>query len=123
GDRLVAGAEGAHVDRFLVATGAAHGDAAAAISEARDTPLQDLAADRVDDEIDARAARQVANDIDPIGARVVDAFVHAEVVQRLETNVARRGRVHNCSGPARELDRGDAHTAGAGLDQHGLARL
>ena len=44
-------------------------------------------------------------------------------VEPLEPIVARRGRDHGRARALRELDRGDADAAGAGLDQHGLARL
>ena len=55
--------------------------------------------------------------------RVVDAVIEAELLQPLEPVVARRGRDHGRAGALRELDRGDADAARAGLDEHGLAGL
>ena len=43
--------------------------------------------------------------------------------ERLEPFVARRGGDHGGAGMARELDRGDADTARAGLDEHGLVAV
>ena len=50
-------------------------------------------------------------------------MVEAERAEAGRALVARRGREHGRAGPLRELDRGEADTAGAGLDQHGLARV
>ncbi len=60
--------------------------------EARDAALQHLAADRVDDEVDAAAAGDLAHVRDPVGLRVVDAVVEAERSSGCEPLVARRGR-------------------------------
>ena len=43
--------------------------------------------------------------------------------RRAEPLVARRGRDHRRAGALRELDRGEADAAGAGLDEHRLARV
>ena len=44
-------------------------------------------------------------------------------MRRVEPVVARRGREHGRAGALRELDGGEADAAGAGLDEHRLARL
>ena len=114
-------AEHAGVERLRVAARAADGDAAAAVREALHAAGQDPPADRVDDEIDAAAAGDRADLVDPVVVRVVDAVIEPEVLQPLEPLVARRGRDHGRAGALRELDGGDADTARAGLDQHRLA--
>ncbi len=122
GDRLIAHAERAHVERLLVAAGAPDGDAPPAIGQALHAALQHLAAHGIDDEVDALAAGELAHPVDPPRLRVVDAVVHAELVQRPQPLLARRGREHGRARALGELDRGDADAARAGLDQHGLAR-
>ena len=96
--------------------------ARAAVPQARDAALQDLAADGVDDEIHADATGELAHVRDPVGIGVVDAVVEAE---------RRRGAPSRSSldavastvapGPLRELDGRDADTTRAGLDEHRLA--
>ena len=54
---------------------------AAAVREARDAAGEDLAADRVDDEIDAAPAGDRAHLVDPVVVRVVHAVVEPELLQ------------------------------------------
>jgi hypothetical protein len=78
-------------------------------------------ADRVDDHIGAVPAGELAHRGDEIAAAIVDAVIETERLQALQLLVARCGCEHRCAGTLRQLDRGDADAAGAGVDQCGLA--
>ena len=54
--------------RLRVAARAADGDRAAAVGEALHAALEHLPADRVDDEVDAAPAGEVAHLVDPVVA-------------------------------------------------------
>ena len=54
---------------------------------------------------------------------VVDALVEAQLPQTLQPLVARGRGEDPGAGPLRHLDGRDAHAAGTGVDQRGLARL
>ena len=69
------------------------------------------------------AARRTRHLIDPVGLGVVDAFVHAVVVESRQPAFARRGREHGRAGALGELDRCEPDAARARLDEHRFARV
>ena len=78
---------------------------------------QRLAADRVDDDVGAVAAGQLADRGDEVAVAIVDAVIEPEGLQPLELVVARRGGEHGRTGALGELDGRDADAAGAGVDE------
>src|SRR5581483_11445271 len=120
GQRLVAHHQHRGVERLRIAAGLADEAAAASVGERLDAADQHLAADRIDDEVDAPAIGGGSHLVDPTALGVVDGDVEAEVLQGLEAFEARRCRQHPRAGALGQLDGGHTDPAGAGLDKDGL---
>ena len=112
-----------HGRRSILATCLTDPADAPAVRERRDAALQRLAADGIDDEVDAAPVRQPPHLGLDARRGVVDAVVEAEVCEAGQAVVGRRGGEHRGAGRLRELDGGQADTTCAGLHEHRLAGL
>ncbi len=103
----------------LAQVGLAHLDQAAALTQQRQRGVDELAGQRVEDDVDAGGGEALAEAEVARGGDVV--VVEAEAAQRLPL-VGMGGGEDLGAELAGELDRGAADAAGAGVDQHLLPR-
>ncbi len=108
--------------RPFLATGAADPTDSTAIGERGDTPLQHVAADGIDDEVDAATISQAQDFRGDVGLRVVDPVIHPVLAKSFEPLVTGGGGDDDgraCG--ACQLDRGQSDSACARLDQDRFA--
>src|SRR6266702_8745582 len=110
------------LDRRAGPGGYPDADEGPAVGEYADAVDEVLAADRIDDDVCAARAGQLAGAFDEAAGRVVDPVLEPERLQPFELLVAGRGRDHGRARALGELNRGHPDTAGSGVDQNGLAR-
>ena len=85
--------------------------------------LDVVAADHVEDDVDARLAGDARDLGDEVFGPVVDRVIGAERPAKRRLVVASRRRQHRRAELLRELDRGEADAAGAAVDEQLLAAL
>ena len=103
----------------LAGVGAAD-DQAAVLRQRVETLLEQLAADVLEDEVDAAAAGQPHHLRDDVLRPVVDPVIEAELGGARELLVGARVADHGRAGEPRELDGRRADAAADRVDQHGL---
>src|SRR2546427_681630 len=94
-----------------------------AVGERANAVDEGLAADRVENHVNAPPVGELACSLGEVLADVVDPVIETELLQALELLIARRRREHGRSSLLGELDRGHPDPAGSGVDQSRLAAL
>ena len=101
---------------------AAAGDEAASFPERREAGAELLAADVLDDDVDAAATRRVERGLGDVLVAIVDDVVGAVLAGGGELLVTARGRDHRCPGVLGDLHGRVADAAAGRAHEHGFAR-
>src|SRR5580704_13814091 len=111
-----------HEHLAIVGLGAADRDDPAAPGQAADRLVEEIAADMLDDEVDAALVCALQNLVDEIRGVVVDDLVGPQFLGPLQLPVGARGRVDKGACKLADLDGRHAHARACGVDQHCFAR-